>query len=99
MNITAEISLYPLDAGYRELVIHFIEDLRSEPGIELLTNQLSTQLRGDYDAVTGALQRAMRRSMERQRAGQGATLAFVVKYLSSDLPIGTPPELAGEGDG
>lgn len=94
MNITAEISLYALDAGYKNRVIDFLEDLRSEPGIEMLTNQMSTQVCGEFEAVTGALNRAMRRSMEQQ----DATLAFVVKYLSSDLPIGEPPELDRDHD-
>mgnify|MGYP001554513659 CR=1 FL=1 len=89
MNITAEISLYALDAAYKDRVIGFLEDLRREPGIEVLTNQMSTQLRGEFDAVTGGVNRAMYRSM---KDGE-ATLAFVVKYLSSDLPIGEPPKL------
>lgn len=96
MNITAEISLYALDAAFKDRVIDFIEDLRSEPGLEVLTNQVSTQLRGDFEAVTGALNRAMGRAMREAAAGRGPTVAFVVKYLSSDLPTSKAPSLDRE---
>ena len=55
----------------------------------MLTNQLSTQLRGEFADVTGALDRCMHDSME----GAGA-MVFVVKYVNADLPIGTAPRLA-----
>ena len=55
----------------------------------MLTNQLSTQLRGEFDAVTGALNRCMAASM----AG-GRSMVFVIKYVNADLPIGTTPRLA-----
>ena len=86
MRITAEISLYPLRENFVEDIRAFILRLRDEPGLEVISNQLSTQLRGEYDAVTGALNRCMRLSME-----QAGTVVFVVKYLNADLDISTPP--------
>jgi hypothetical protein len=47
---------------------------------------MSTQLRGEFGAVTGAIERGMRSTME-----EGGALVFVVKYLNADLPIGRPP--------
>lgn len=90
MRITAEISLYPLREGFVDDIRDFILRLRREPGLEVITNQVSTQLRGEYAAVTGALARCMQGTM----AG-GTPLVFVVKYVNADLPIGTPA-LAGD---
>ena len=88
MRITAEISLYPLREGFVEEIRDFILRLRREPGLEIVTNQMSTQLRGEYAAVTGALGRCMERTMS-----GGSPLVFVVKYLNADLPIGTTPNV------
>jgi uncharacterized protein YqgV (UPF0045/DUF77 family) len=86
MHITADISLYPLDEQFTDPIRDFIHRLRREPGLDIVTNQLSTQVRGDFDAVTGALNRCMREAMNRPGAA-----VFVVKYVNADLPIGTTP--------
>ena len=52
MNIVAEMSLYPLKDGPVPTIIGFIEDMRRQAGIEIVTNQLSTQVSGRFDAVT-----------------------------------------------
>ena len=88
MRITAEISLYPLKQDFVTEIKGFITALRAEPGLEIVTNQMSTQLRGEFDAVTGAITRCMRDNM----AGDG-TRVFVVKYLSADLDIGSLPQV------
>jgi len=88
MNITAEISLYPLAEDFTHGITAFILRLRAEPGLEIVTNQLSTQVRGDFTAVTGALDRCMRATME-----EGGPLVFVVKYVNADLPIATKPNI------
>ena len=98
MKIVAEMSLYPLKDGPVPEIIDFIRALRAEPGLEVVSNQLSTQLRGDFDAVSGAVNRCMRRAMEAPN-----TVVLVVKYLNVDLEIGraptlTPPE-AGAASG
>jgi hypothetical protein len=89
MRITADISMYPLADGFIAGITDFISRLRRQPGLEVLTNQLSTQLRGEFADVTGALERCMRESME-----GAAPIVFVVKYVNADLPIGTAPRLA-----
>ena len=88
MNIVAEMSLYPLKDGAVPEIIEFIEAMRRQQGIEVVTNQLSTQLRGDFDAVTAAVNRCMRRAM-----AAPATVVLVVKYLNVDLEIGRTPSL------
>ena len=47
MRITAEISLYPLTDGFVDDIRDFIHRLREEPGLEVVSNQMSTQLRGE----------------------------------------------------
>lgn len=89
MNIVADLSLYPLKNGPVPEIIGFIKSLRAQDGIEIVTNQLSTQLRGDFDSVTGAINRCMRQVME----ASGNTVVLVVKYLNVDLEIGRPPSL------
>ena len=88
MRITADISLYPLAEDFTPGITDFIRRLRREPGIEVITNQLSTQLRGEFADVTGALGRCMQASM----AG-GGHMVFVVKYINADLPIASVPAI------
>ena len=63
MRITVDISMYPLDSDYIEPITEFILRLRSYPGLEIVTNQLSTQLRGEFDDVTSAINECMREAM------------------------------------
>lgn len=88
MNIVAELSLYPLKDGPVPDIIHFIREMREQEGIEIVTNQLSTQLRGDFEAVTGAINHCMREVMAASN-----TIVLVVKYLNVDLEIGRKPSL------
>lgn len=92
--MTAELSMYPLDSDYIPPIIDFINDLRQQPGVEVLTNQMSTQLRGEFDAVHAAIQAAMRAAM--QRPGR---VVFSVKYLNTGLEIDRPPTLTPPGAG
>jgi uncharacterized protein YqgV (UPF0045/DUF77 family) len=92
MKIVADLSLYPLKDGPVPEIISFIKEIRQRPDIEIVTNQLSTQLRGDYESVTGAINDCMRRVME----ASSNTVVLVVKYLNVDLEIGRTPSLTPE---
>jgi len=63
MKIVADMSLYPLKDGPIPTIIEFIEELQGRDGIEIVTNQLGTQLRGEFDAVTGAINHCMFKTM------------------------------------
>lgn len=94
MEITAELSMYPLDSNYKPPIIDFIMDLRQQPGIEIVTNQMATQVRGEFAAVTTAINRCMLNAMQ-----AGGRVAFAVKYLNVGLEIAAQPKLdiaAGE---
>jgi len=88
MKITVDISMYPLDADYKPVIKAFIRKLRSCDGLTLVTNQMSTQINGEYDAVTGALQQCIRESMEEQNK-----VVFVARYLNADLDIARLPDI------
>jgi uncharacterized protein YqgV (UPF0045/DUF77 family) len=93
MHIVAEMSLYPLKDGPVPDIIEFIRELRGQGGIEIVSNQLSTQVRGEFEAVTGALNRCLRKAMAAPN-----TVVLVVKYLNVDLEIGRAPTLTPPGD-
>ena len=88
MKITVDISLYPLDANYIPTIKAFILQLRTFPGLEIVTNQLSTQLRGDFDQVTTAVNACIFKSMSGEQK-----VVFVARYLNSDLEIGRLPDI------
>jgi uncharacterized protein YqgV (UPF0045/DUF77 family) len=92
MKIVAEMSLYPLKDGAVPDIIEFIRELRRQDGIEIVSNQLSTQLRGEFEAVTGALNRCLRKAMAAPN-----TVVLVVKYVNVDLEIGRAPTLTPPG--
>jgi uncharacterized protein YqgV (UPF0045/DUF77 family) len=51
MDVTVEVSIYPLHNGYEKTVLEFIANLRKHPSIEVEVNGLSTQIFGGYTLV------------------------------------------------
>jgi uncharacterized protein YqgV (UPF0045/DUF77 family) len=88
MRITAELSLYPLQDDFTGPIKAFIHELRRQPGIEVVTNQLSTQLRGEFDAVITAVNACLKAAMTGERP-----VILVAKYVGADLPIATAPSV------
>ena len=80
MQLSVEISLYPLQDTYIEKIDAFLYQLnRGDENIEILTSNMSTRLFGEFEAVTNLLNRAMQHSMQ-----EHGKMVFVVKYLSGD---------------
>ena len=88
MVIVADLSLYPLKDAPIPDIIGFIEDLQSQDGIEVVTNQLSTQVRGEFEAVTATVNHCMEKVMAKPD-----TFVLVVKYLNVDVEIDQIPSL------
>jgi uncharacterized protein YqgV (UPF0045/DUF77 family) len=86
--ITVDISMYPLDSDYKPSIKSFIRKLRRFDGLELMTNQLSTQVRGDFDSVTRAINDCMKESMQTE-----TRVVFVARYLNADLAISRLPDI------
>lgn len=88
MKITLEISMYPLDQDYKPPIKAFVRELRGQDGLEIVTNQMSTQVRGEFDAVMGAINACMKRRMS-----EDGKVIFVMKCLNGDLEIQRPPRI------
>ena len=79
MQISVDISLYPLDKKYIPAIDAFIARAESAKDIKIIKNTLSTQLFGELDIVMGFLTKAFAESWNTY--GQGI---FVTKFLSGD---------------
>jgi uncharacterized protein YqgV (UPF0045/DUF77 family) len=88
MKITAELSLYPLEGDVVSDIVGFIRELTTERGLEIVVNQMSTQVRGELGEVMDVVRRALARSF-----ASGAPAVLVAKFLNVDLPIKEPPVL------
>jgi uncharacterized protein YqgV (UPF0045/DUF77 family) len=88
MRVTAEMSLYPLQGQPLPTILAFIETIASDERLEVVVNQLSTQVRGELDLVMATITKAIERSF-----GAGGPQALVLKILNADLPIGDAPVL------
>jgi uncharacterized protein YqgV (UPF0045/DUF77 family) len=80
MQVTVEISMYPLDAAYVDFILAFINDLKSKSGLEVRVNETSTHLFGEYDVVFDALKSAIKASYLRFEKN-----VFVIKVLGGNL--------------
>lgn len=84
MVLTAELSLYPLRADYVDTILAFIDELRRDGSLVVCTNAMSTQIKGEHDAVIGAVSAALK--LTRSRCPEQV---LVCKFLPLDLDIAT----------
>jgi uncharacterized protein YqgV (UPF0045/DUF77 family) len=89
MEIAVEISLYPLERDFVPPIADFIERLRAHGELRVVTNSMSTQVVGPYDAVMAALTSELRGSFE-----SGVRGVFVLKVLGA-LPLLPGPTPGG----
>jgi uncharacterized protein YqgV (UPF0045/DUF77 family) len=68
MQITAELSLYPLHEGYEQVVWDFIAMLKKNPVLEVQTNGMSTQVFGDIDVLMPCVSNAMKQVYQTNKA-------------------------------
>lgn len=76
MHVAVELSLYPLADEFIPPILDFIGRLRARPGLAVVTNSMSTQVSGEFDAVFEALRVEMGRSLEADHRA-----VFVMKVL------------------
>lgn len=79
MNITAELSLYPLTENYVPTIKAYIDDLNSVDGLEIRTHALSTEIFGEFSIVMQAIQTATEKVFTADPAA-----VLVAKYLNRD---------------
>ena len=57
MEISVDISLYPLQAEYETAILAFIAALEKEQGVDVVRNELSTQVHGEYHTIMQLLEK------------------------------------------
>ncbi|KID54901.1 hypothetical protein JF50_23970 [Pseudoalteromonas luteoviolacea] len=80
MQLSVEISKYPLHSDYIPFIKSFIERLNKHDGLTVVTNTMSTQVFGEFDVVMSVIQAEMKASFE-----QFGKSVFVCKFISGDL--------------
>ena len=80
MKVAVDISLYPLDADFIPPIKDVIERLNGYDALDVVTNPMSTQVRGDYDVVMSALQDEMRTTFE-----QVPKAVFAIRILNNPI--------------
>ena len=80
MQVAVDISLYPFDADFIPPIKDVIERLVAHDELNVETNRLSTQIRGDYDAVMAALNDEIRQTFETVPKA-----IFTIKILNNPL--------------
>ncbi len=82
MNITLEISMYPLREDYIDQVLQFLKRLESNDQISVQVNALSTQVQGESTAVFNAVNAAIVATFEKE-----IRASFVMKVLPGDIDL------------
>jgi uncharacterized protein YqgV (UPF0045/DUF77 family) len=82
VKLTAELSLYPFDENYIGIIRAFIEELAADSSVTVVTNAMSTQLCGEWEAVMALVSRCLRESYERH-----GRQVLVCKFIPGELAI------------
>ena len=80
MQISVELSCYPLAEKYIPPIRAFIDKINQTEGVTAITNTMSTQLFGDSSVVFPLLEQAMTSSWQEQ-----GKAVFVCKFINGDL--------------
>ena len=59
MEISVDISMYPLQKEFEAPILAFIEMLEKEERVDVVRNELSTQVHGDYKIIMALLEKEM----------------------------------------
>lgn len=78
MRISIDISLYPLNIDYIEPIKGFINSVNNTSGLEVVTNSMSTQIRGESDIIFDLLKSEIPKVFEQNRA------AFIIKLIKGN---------------
>jgi uncharacterized protein YqgV (UPF0045/DUF77 family) len=80
MRVAVDISLYPLADDFIPPIKDVIERLNANSSVEVATNTMSTQIRGDYDVVMAALNQEIKKTFD-----QCPKAVFAIKILNNPL--------------
>ena len=79
MNVSVDISYYPLKEEFKQAVLDFIHRLQDYDELEIIRNGISTQVFGKYDEVMQILTKEIKKSFELPHS------VFVMKIINTDL--------------
>lgn len=82
MEITVEISFYPLHQSFGTQILEFVGYLKADSRLEVKTNSMSTQICGDFDLVMQRMTSALKQSF----ASEIKTVA-VMKIFNEGLQL------------
>lgn len=80
MRVAVDISLYPLDEDFIPPIKDVIERFNRHDNIEVVTNPMATQLRGEYVDVMNALRQEIGETFE-----QLPKAVFAIKILNNPI--------------
>ncbi len=80
MRVAVDISLYPLSDDFIPPIRDVIERLNTYESIEVVTNPMSTQLRGEYDDVMAAISQEVKITFETLPKA-----VFAIKILNNPI--------------
>jgi uncharacterized protein YqgV (UPF0045/DUF77 family) len=80
MRVAVDISLYPLNENFIPPIKDVIQRLNSHDSLEVVTNPMSTQIRGEYDDVMAALHKEIGTTFETLPKA-----VFAIKVLNNPL--------------
>jgi uncharacterized protein YqgV (UPF0045/DUF77 family) len=80
MELSVEISKYPLADDYIPAIKDFIDRLQAIDGLSVVGNTMSTQVFGDYDLVMDTLKKEIKYSYE-----HFGKAIFVCKFIGTNL--------------
>lgn len=67
MQVSVELSLYPLSNDFEQIISDFIEKLKDSP-LEVQTNGMSTQVFGEMDIIMEKIGKAMKEVYAEKKA-------------------------------
>ena len=80
MRVAVDISLYPLDQDFIPPIKDVIERLNARADIEVVTNPMATQIRGECETVMDVLKDEIGKTFE-----QIPKAVFVIKILNNPI--------------
>ena len=80
MQISVELSCYPLADDFIPMISGFIKKINQHPEVAAITNTMSTQLFGESKVVMSLLSEAMESSWAKD-----GKAVFVCKFINAEL--------------
>ena len=80
MQVAVDISLYPLAADVIPPILDVIERLKRHAELDVVSNTMSTQVRGEFDDVMAALNSELKTTFE-----SVPQAVFVIKMLNNPI--------------